>query len=330
MANRLPPLNPLRAFEAAARHGSLTKAAGELNVTHGAISHQIKALEASLNVRLFDRAGQRLRLTAHGAELLPAVSSAFEEIAAATARMTRPTSSGVLSITCVPALLSFWLVPRLGSFTAQFPDIQLRLDASNDPANIHAPEIDVCILYGDGSWTDCWVKRWTHLDLFPVVSPQLMNSQPIRTIRDLGNHVMLHADEGREWHTWLAAADALDLRRGPQHHMCDARLAIEAAMHGHGIALGDTMTAAKLLSRGQLVAPFNLAVPAADAFHVACRSDLRAAPIVGVFIDWLFAELEQEDARAEPQSSARRTIRRPVQHSAMRMRKNAPLKRKKS
>lgn len=310
MSKRLPPLNPLRAFEATARHGSLTRAAVELNVTHGAISHQIRALEASLDVRLFDRAGQRLKLTAHGAELLPAVSSAFDNIAAATARMTRPTSSGALSITCVPALLSFWLVPRLGSFITQFPEIRLTLDASNDPQNVHSPDVDICILYGDGSWTDCWLKRWSHLDLFPVMSPTLMNNRPIRTIRDLGSHVMLHADEGREWHTWLAAADALDLGRGPQHHLCDARLAIEAAMHGHGVALGDTMTAAGLLAKGQLVAPFSLAVPATDAFYVACRSDLRAAPIVAVFIDWLFAQLEENDARAEPQSSARRTIRR--------------------
>jgi DNA-binding MarR family transcriptional regulator len=105
MTQRLPPLNPLRAFEATARNRSLTKAAKELCVTHGAISHQIKALEASLKVKLFNRAGQRLTLTEHGADLLPSVTSAFAEIAAATARMTRPAKSGSLSITCVSALL---------------------------------------------------------------------------------------------------------------------------------------------------------------------------------------------------------------------------------
>ncbi|MGB3386882.1 MAG: LysR family transcriptional regulator, partial [Pseudaminobacter sp.] len=108
MTKRLPPLNPLRAFEATARHGSLSKAAGELHVTHGAVSHQIRALELSLGVKLFERVGQRLKLTAQGAELLPAVSSAFDGIAAATARMTRPSSSGSLVVSCVPALLSLW------------------------------------------------------------------------------------------------------------------------------------------------------------------------------------------------------------------------------
>lgn len=314
MAKRLPPLNPLRAFEATARHGSLTKAAGELNVTHGAISHQIRALELSLKVSLFDRAGQRLKLTPQGAELLPAVSTAFDGIAAATARMERPTSSGALSIRCVAAVLSFWLIPRLSGFTAQFPDISLTLGAANDPRNIHASEVDVCILYGDGSWTDCWLKHWTDFELFPVASPTLINSRPIRTIRDLSDHVMLHGDNGREWHTWLAEADALDLARGQQYHFSDAQLAIEAAVHGHGVALGDTMTASNLLARGQLVAPFNLSVPAVDAFYVACRNDLKAMPIVRVFIDWLFSQHGDETGRAEAPVAGQISIRRKRSH----------------
>lgn len=310
MAPRLPPLNPLRAFEATARSGSLTRAAGELHVTHGAISHQIRALETTLNVRLFERVGQRLRLTPQGAELLPAVSTAFEGIAAATARMSRPTSSGSLSITCVPALLSFWLVPRLESFTSQFPDISLTLTAANDPRDIHSPDVDLCILYGDGNWSDCWLKFWTHLDLFPVASPTLINNRPIRTIRDLSDHVMLHADTGREWHTWLAAAEALDLPRRRQHRLNDARLAIEAAVHGHGVALGDTMTARSLLARGQLVTPFNLSVPAVDAYYVACRNDLKNMPILRVFIDWLFEQHDEARGGPEPAVAGQVAIRR--------------------
>src|SRR5262245_3459492 len=318
MPRRLPPLNPLRAFEATARHGSLTKAAGELNVTHGAVSHQIKALEASLNLQLFERAGQRLKLTSHGAELLPAVSNAFEGIAAATARMTRPTSSGALSISCVPALLSFWLIPRLASFTAQFPDITLTLLASNDPGDIRSADVDLCILFGNGSWTDCWLKLWPPFDLLRVVSPTLINNKPIRTIRDLADHVILHADDGREWHTWLAAADALDLARGRQHRLNDARLAIEAAVHGHGVALGDTMTASNLLAKGQLVTPFNLSVPAVDAFYVACRNDMKAMPIVRVFVDWLFAEHEEDAGRADMPVAGQISIRRRRATSAAR------------
>lgn len=310
MAKRLPPLNPLRAFEATARHASLTKAAAELNVTHGAISHQIKALERSLGVKLFERAGQRVKLTPHGAELLPAVSNAFDGIAAATQRMTRPASTGALSVSCVPALLLLWMIPRLGSFTSQFPDIRLTLIPSNDARDIRAPHIDVCVHYGDGSWTDCWMRKWSGLELFPVVSPTLINNRPIRTVRDLADHVFLHGDDGREWHTWLAAADALDLERGRRHHLGDARMASEAAVHGHGVALGDTVTASGLLARGLLVAPFSLSVPAVDDFYVVCRNEMRSAPIVQLFIDWLFAEKEQADGRADAPVAGRIGIRR--------------------
>ncbi|WP_192253665.1 transcriptional regulator GcvA [Mesorhizobium silamurunense] len=310
MAKRLPPLNPLRAFEATARHASLTKAAGELSVTHGAVSHQIKALEQSLGVKLFERTGQRVKLTPHGAEFLPAVSAAFEGIAAATQRMTRPASAGVLSVSCVPALLLLWMTPRLGSFTAQYPDIQLTLIPSNDARDIRAPHIDVCVHYGDGSWSDCWIRKWSGLELFPVVSPTLINNRPIRTIRDLADHVFLHGDDGREWHTWLAAADALDLERGRRHHLGDARMATEAAVHGHGVALGDSVTARALLARGMLVAPFTLSVPAVDDFYVVCRNEMRSAPIVQLFIDWLFAEKEQDEGRADAPVAGRVPSRR--------------------
>ncbi|HMA14564.1 MAG TPA: LysR substrate-binding domain-containing protein, partial [Kiloniellaceae bacterium] len=296
--------------EAAARLGSVSAAAKELNVTHGAISHQIRKLEAAMKVALLERGARRVRLTPHGAALLPSVTAAFGEIAAATARMTRPSTGGDLAISCVPALLSLWLVPRLARFTEQFPGIRLRLAGSNDPADIFDPDIDICIRYGQGNWGDCWVRHWSDLELFPVASPTLLNVRPLRSVRDLADHVILHADEGREWQTWLAAAKALDLGRGAHHFMSDARLAMEAALHGNGIALGDTMTASSLMARGNLVAPFDLAVPAVDAFYVACRNEVTAAPIVTVFIDWLFAARDEEDARGEQPWVARRPPRR--------------------
>ncbi|MEO5326211.1 transcriptional regulator GcvA [Mesorhizobium sp. CC13] len=310
MSRRLPPLNPLRAFEATARHGSLTKAAGELNVTHGAVSHQIRALEATLKVKLLERAGARLKLTPQGAELLPAVSGAFESIAAATERMTRPTSSGKLAISCVPALLSLWLIPRVGSFMGQYPGISLTFNASNDPSDIHDGDVDICLLYGDGSWTDCWLKKWSGIELFPVVSPTLINNRPIRSVRDLTDHVLLYGDDGHEWQTWLSAADALDVKPLQRHRMADARLATEAAIHGHGVALGDSVTASAMLAKGQLVTPFNLSVPAVDAFYAVCRNEVRSAPIVQVFIDWLFAQREELSARPDQAVTGQISIRK--------------------
>ena len=294
MSNRLPPLNPLRAFEAAARRGSISAAARELNVTHGAVSHQIKTLEETLKAAWFERGGKRLKLTPQGALLLPAVSSAFDGIAAATALMNRPSTSGRLRISCVPALLSLWLIPRMNSFSEHYPEISLTLTSSNDADLIHSPDVDVAILYGHGGWRDCWTRQWSTLQLFPVVSPSLLNTRPLRSIRDLRDHVLLHGDDGREWNTWLAAADQLDMPRGREHFMSDARLSTEAARHGQGVALGDSITASSLIAAGELIIPFDLSVPASDAFYVATRNEMRAAPIVRVFIDWLFATLANE------------------------------------
>lgn len=304
MASRLPPLNPLRAFEAAARRGSISAAARELNVTHGAISHQIRSLEETLKTALFERGGKRLKLTPQGALLLPAVTQAFDGIAAATALMNRPSTSGNLRISCVPALLSLWLVPRLGSFVDRYPEISLTLTSSNDSNLIYSPDIDIAILYGPGGWKDCWTRLWSNFDLFPVVSPTLLNTRPLRSVRDLRDHVLLHGDDGREWRSWLAAADQLDMPRAREHFMGDARLSTEAARHGQGVALGDSITASSLIAAGELVIPFDLAVPAPDAFYVAARNEVRAAPIAKVFIDWIFDTIEAERA-AQPRPASR-------------------------
>ncbi|MFN3507244.1 MAG: LysR substrate-binding domain-containing protein [Allorhizobium sp.] len=304
MASRLPPLNPLRAFEAAARRGSISAAARELSVTHGAISHQIRSLEETLKTALFERGGKRLKLTPQGALLLPAVTQAFDGIAAATALMNRPSTSGSLRISCVPALLSLWLVPRLGSFVDRYPEISVTLTSSNDPNLIYSPDIDIAILYGAGGWKDCWTRLWSTFELFPVVSPTLLNTRPLRSVRDLRDHVLLHGDDGREWRSWLAAADQLDMPRAREHFMGDARLSTEAARFGQGVALGDSITASSLIAAGELVIPFDLAVPAPDAFYVAARNDVRAAPIAKVFIDWIFNTIETERA-AQPRPASR-------------------------
>ena len=204
----------------------------------------------------------------------------------------------------------------MNQFTEQYPDIRLTLIASNEPDHLRSADVDVCVLYGHGNWTDCWIRLWTTLKLFPVASPTLLNMRPLRSVRDLRNHVLLHGDDGREWNTWLAAADATEHARGAQHFMSDARLSTEAALYGQGVALGDTITASNLIAKGELIVPFDLTVPANNAFYVACRNEVRNAPIVKVFIDWLFASLET-DTITEPQTSARRIIR-PTQRQGQR------------
>ncbi len=314
---RLPPLNPLRAFEATARLGSVSLAAQELNVTHSAVSHQIRSLETSLGVRLFERGAQRLKPTAQAATLLPAITSAFTEIAAATTKLTRPTTSGNLTVACTPALMSFWLMPRLSQFFGQYPEVRLTLISSNDPANIANPAIDICVLYGAGNWMDCWLRLWSNISFFPVASPTLINNLPLRTPRDLADHMILHGDaDGHEWKTWLTAADARSFApKNAQHFLNDARLSTEAALQGLGIALGDTITSRNMIARGELVAPFNLSMPASDAFFVACREEIRDTMIARIFIDWLFYTLEQ-NGPYDPHLSARHLLRRKADSSA--------------
>ncbi|MCG8493711.1 MAG: LysR substrate-binding domain-containing protein [Sneathiellales bacterium] len=310
MSTRLPPLKPLRAFEATARTGSVTAAAAELNVTHSAVSHQIRSLETSLGLKLFERHSQRLKLTSQGALLMPVVSTAFKDIASVTEQMSRPSTQGRLSVACSPALLSYWLVPRIGQFTEQFPGVQLNLHSTVDPENILSSVIDVTIMYGEAPRVDCWKRMWAQFDLFPVTSPTHLNRRAIRTIKDLEDQVLLHTDDGREWSTWFDAAGASHIIPKQQHFMGDARGAIDAALHGHGIALGDTMTASSLLAEGSLVVPLDLAVPANDAFYVACRNEIRSTPLVNVFIDWLFAALEEDKTTAPFTGSNRRIPRR--------------------
>lgn len=294
MAKRLPPLNPLKTFEATARHLSVIRASAELGVTHSAVTHQIRALEASLGVKLFKREGRRLSMTQQGAALLPTVSHAFETIAETAARVCQPSTEGELAISCRPAFLSFWLIPRLGTFTSTFPNVKLRLSPSHHKDDIYSEEVDVCIRYGAGNWPDCWVQLLSHIQLFPVISPTLMNKRPLRSRKDLDRHVILHADGGKEWMSWLAASRSVQVYPERQHFVSDAQLAMEAAIYGHGVALGDNITAAGLLSSGRLVAPFDTAVPCADGFFVVCRTGMQSAPIVRAFIDWLFSQISED------------------------------------
>jgi LysR family glycine cleavage system transcriptional activator len=300
MSSRLPPLNPLRAFEATARRLSVTEAARELHVTHSAVSHQIRALESTLGVKLFFREAGRLQLTPEGAAFLPSISKAFDTIAEASARVRHPSTEGDLSISCVPGLLSFWLVPNIREFIEQFPNVRLRVTPSNDTTDLHSRASDICIRYGDGNWSGLSVKLLSTLSLFPVCSPALVNDRPLRDVSDLIDHVLLHGDEGREWKSWLTACDALYLSRCRHHFLSDAHLAVEAATFGSGIALGDTITTSHLLETGRLVMPFDMAIPASQSFFVICRNEVKSTPLVRAFTDWLYSLIQRTENRPSP------------------------------
>src|SRR6266542_2996907 len=226
MPRRLPPLNALKAFEAAARHESFTRAAEELCVTQGAVSHQVKALEAELGLKLFNRERQRLVITEAGRAYLVVVRDAFDRIGDGTERLLQRQSGGALTVSTSPNFAAKWLVHRLGRF-----------------AEAH-PEIDLAIRHGDGTTAGLHVTRLCTEELFPVCSPKLLNGRKaLRTPADLGRFTLLHVSDRQGWRQWLdfAGVNGVDPSRGPV--LNQASMAIDAAVDGQGIALARTALA---------------------------------------------------------------------------------------
>ncbi len=291
MGRRLPSLNALKAFEAAARHESFTKAAAELCVTQGAVSHQVKGLEAALGLMLFRRERQRLAITEAGRAYLEIVRDAFDRLAAGTERLLERESLGVLTVTTSPNFAAKWLVHRLGAFAAAHPKIDLRVSASLHHVDFARDDIDLGVRHGDGNWSGLFVTRLCEEELFPVCSPQLLEvGGGLPSPADLKRLTILHLDDRRDWRKWLQAAGVpdLDIDRGPVFNQ--ASLAIDAAVDGQGVALARTALAAHDLLTGRLVRPFKLALKVPYAYWIVCPKSTAALPKIATFRDWLLGE----------------------------------------
>ncbi len=300
MPRRLPALNALKAFEAAARHESFTKAALELCVTQGAVSHQVKALERELGVVLFHRERQRLAISEAGRSYLEVVRDAFDRLAAGTERLQLRQRAGVLTVTTSPNFASKWLVHRLGGFAAAHPDIDLRVSASLHHVDFANEDIDVAVRHGNGQWPGMQVTRLCAEELFAVCSPKLMQGrQAMRAPGDVRHHTLLHLDDRNGWAQWLAAAgvDAADIRHGPIFNQ--ASMAIDAAIDGQGIALSRSALAAWDLIAGRLVRPFALGLPAPYAYWIVCPKANAGLPKIVRFRDWLLAEAAADARRLD-------------------------------
>jgi LysR family transcriptional regulator, glycine cleavage system transcriptional activator len=298
MPRRLPTLNALKSFEAAARHESFTRAADELCVTQGAVSHQVKALEAELGLRLFHRERQRLVITEAGRSYLEVVRDAFDRLAAGTERLLQRQSAGVLTVSTSPNFAAKWLVHRLGRFAEAHPSVDLRVSASLHHVDFAREDVDVAVRHGDGGWSGLHVTRLCTEALFPVCSPKLMRGrQALREPAALRHHVLLHLDDRRDWAKWLEAAglDGADLARGPVFNQ--ASMAIDAATDGQGVALARSALAAWDLLAGRLVRlPFGPALAVPYAYWIVCPRATADLPKVTAFRKWLVGEAE-EDAR---------------------------------
>jgi LysR family glycine cleavage system transcriptional activator len=299
MPRRLPPLNALRAFEAAARHRSFTRAAEELHVTQAAISHQVKQLEDWLGRKLFERNGHLLALTAEGKSYLPELTGALDSLAAATARLSDTALAGPLRISVLPSFASKWLMPRLGRFRAAHPEIDLQVSSSAELCDFSKGDIDLGIRSGLGRWpglrADLVAREW----LAPLCSPALLETgPPLDTPADLRFHTLLHDQPADLWPRWLDAAGVTEVDARPGPGFTDSSLVLQAAIDGHGVALGRLFLAADDIADRRLVQPFAKALPNDYSYWIVYPKAAAGKPRTAAFRDWVLAEAAASTATA--------------------------------
>jgi LysR family transcriptional regulator, glycine cleavage system transcriptional activator len=285
---KLPPLNALRAFEAAARLLSFKRAAAELHVTPAAVSHQVRALESQLGVALFVRLHRALALTPAGARYLPPLSDAFDRLEAAGAALSARGRAPRLVLSVVPSFGANWLVPRLGQFRARHPEIDLVVLSSSELVDFARDPVDVGVRFGPGGWPGVRADLLLAEEYLPVVSPKLARGKrPLRRPEDLRRHTLLHDENHEAWRVWLASAGVagVDPERGVV--FSDSSQLVAAAAAGQGVALARKLLAEPYLRRRALVRPFQGSVPAAFAYYVVSAESRAGEPAIRAFRDWI-------------------------------------------
>lgn len=307
---QLPPLNGLRAFEAAARHLSFKMAAEELHVTPAAISQQVRALEAHIGKPLFRRLTREIALTDTGRVGLAALGEGFDRLQDGVEAMRRRKRLDFLTVSVPPTFGAKWLVPRLESFRAAHPAFDIRIDASDALSDFSADGVDVALRYGRGKYGGLATELLMKENAFPVCSASLMERGPaLRAPADLLSHTLLHVqrkldDEAAPtWRMWLRAAglDTAEADRGPRFSL--ETMALEAAAEGYGVALASGASVAADLRSGRLVRPFPPTVSEATAFsyYLVYPPENASDPKVMAFREWVLAEIAatQEGQHAE-------------------------------
>jgi LysR family glycine cleavage system transcriptional activator len=296
MTIRLPSLNGLRAFEAAARHMSFTKAGAELNVTQTAVSHQIRRLEAELGVPLFLRLNDGLALSEDAKAYLPGVRAAFHELRYATEQLLESRDKSVLTVSTLVSVASKWLLPRLPSFQQAFPAIDVRISASTELVDFAKGAIDAAIRYGRGDWKGLRADFLMSDEIFPVCSPAL--AKTLRSPADLPAHTMLQVSGATagDWSAWLrAAGQPPQLAEGARMTFDLAMMAVQAAVDGQGVCIGRSTYVEDDLRAGRLVVPFDLRLQDQLGFYLVTPHETAQSKKIVAFRTWLLALPEGQD-----------------------------------
>lgn len=311
--DRFPPLNALRAFEAAARHLSFKNAARELHVTPGAVSHQVKLLEDHLGVALFRRLTRALELTSEAQAMLPKVREGLESLLAAVGTVRAREANQALTVMAPPNFAARWLVPRLGRFTQSNPDLELHvasrasmIDGRENGSIVPVADARedaplVMVRFGDGRYPGLHVEEVFSAVYVPVCSPKLLKgAHALRQPGDLRYHTLLHDDtvieEGARpnWEDFLETLGVrgLDAGRGP--HFSDASLALEAAIEGMGVALAMKPLVSAEIEAGRLVVPFPVTAPTPYSYYLVTPETIAEHASVSAFRRWLLDEAAPE------------------------------------
>ena len=295
MNRRLPPLNALKAFEAAARHLSFTRAADELFVTQAAVSHQIKSLEEFLSMKLFMRKNRSLLLTEEGQSYYLDLKDIFQALQEATQRLLARGEKGAITVALPPSFAIQWLVPRLNQFSQSNPDIDIRIKAVDFDEGFLTDDVDVAIYYGRGKWPNLYAQKLHTEYLTPVCSPLLFQGQkPLEKLEDLKHHLLLHDSSREAWKNWIKhfRIPGINVNQGAifSHSM----LVLQAAALGQGIALGHSVLARPEIESGRLVCPFDERLIATNAYYAVCHQSQAELGKIVAFLQWLQSQVEDE------------------------------------
>ncbi|MEX2650720.1 MAG: transcriptional regulator GcvA [Alphaproteobacteria bacterium] len=291
MTRVLPPFPAVRAFEAAAWSLSFRRAADELHVMESAISHQVKALEAYLGLRLFHRTARGVALTNAGKSYLPEVCEALDRVSNATEALRATRRSGPLTVGMTSAFAARWLYPRLHRFHDAWPAIDVQVFVLSPPFEFPRDEIDLAVWFGRDEWPGLHAARLMDSALFPVCSPRLLRGdRRLTQPDDLRHQTLLHYDFGESWSRWVQAAGVagLNTARGPRFNDCS--LMLQAAIEGHGIALTFSALVTADLTAGRLVRLFDVSLAPVDWYYVVYPEAWGDRPRLAAFRDWLLDE----------------------------------------
>ncbi|WP_028116816.1 transcriptional regulator GcvA [Ferrimonas senticii] len=295
MSRRIPPLNALKAFEAAARNLSFTRAAEELFVTQAAVSHQIKALEEHLGLKLFRRRNRSLLLTEEGQSYFLEIKDVFTQLADATERLLARTATGALTVSMSPSFAIQSLVPRLARFTELHPEIDVRIKAVDQDEDSLTEDVDVAIYFGRGNWPGLRADKLRAESFVPLCSPRLLQGpKPLRTVEDLAKHTLLHDMSRHNWKAWAKqhGEGVVNVSSGPI--FSHSSLVLQAAIHGQGVALGSSVLARPEVEAGRLVCPIDRVLQSKSAYYIVCHESQEDLGKIQAFREWLLQTFVEE------------------------------------